>query len=136
MKIFIVCSKKFYPLVSDIVKELESTAHVITLPNSFDDPTAEARYRDLGTEEHSKWKAKMLKRSTDIITENDAVLVLNFEKNGIENYIGGATFLEMHDAFRLGKHIFLFNDIPEGMLRDEIISFNPIVINGDVRKIE
>ena len=42
--------------------------------------------------------------------EMDAVLVLNLdkEKNGeiLKNYIGGATFLEMYDAFRLGKKIY------------------------------
>jgi hypothetical protein len=34
--------------------------------------------------------------------------------------LGGATFLEMYDAFRLNKQIFLYNDIPEGMLYDEL----------------
>lgn len=66
----------------------------------------------------------------------DSVLVLNFDKNGKKNYIGGATFLEMYDAFRLGKKIYMWNDIPHGILRDEIIGFNPIVINGDLEKIE
>jgi hypothetical protein len=65
----------------------------------------------------------------------DSVLVLNFEKNGQTNYIGGATFLEMYDAFRLGKKIYMFNNIPEGILKDEIIGFNPILINGDLNNI-
>ncbi|MBU6388415.1 hypothetical protein KGQ72_00830 [Patescibacteria group bacterium] len=115
---------------------METDTHIVTLPNSYDDPTAEGRYKNLGAGEHSKWKAEMLKRSTDIIGKNDAVLVLNFEKDGVKNYIGGATFLEMHDAFRLGKTIFLFNEIPDGILRDEIVSFNPIVINGDLSKVK
>jgi hypothetical protein len=89
----------------------------------------------MGNVDHSKWKAGMLKHSTEIIDNNDAVLVLNFEKNGVSNYIGGATFLEMHDAFRLNKKMFLYNDIPEGILRDEIIGFNPDIINGDLSKI-
>ena len=29
----------------------------------------------------------------------DAVLTLNFDKNGQKNYIGGATFLEVYDAW-------------------------------------
>lgn len=66
----------------------------------------------------------------------DAVLVLNYDKNKdgkiYKNYIGGATFLEMYDAFRLGKKIFLMNDIPEGMLFDEIEGFNPIILNGNI----
>ena len=38
----------------------------------------------------------------------------------------------MYDAFRLGKKIFMINDIPEGMLYDEIDGFSPIIINGDL----
>lgn len=70
----------------------------------------------------------------------DAVLVLNFdkEKDGeiYKNYIGGATCLEMYDAFRLNKHIYLYNDIPEGILFDEIEGFTPIVLNRDLNLIE
>ena len=53
-----------------------------------------------------------------------------------KNYIGGATFLEIYDAFRLNKKIYLYNDIPEGMLYDEIQGFAPIIINGDLSKIK
>ena len=109
--------------------------HIITLPNCYDDPATEERYRNLGNEEHSKWKAEMLKHSTDIVGENDAVLVLNFEKHEVKNYIGGATFLEMYDAFRLGKKIFMYNNVPEGILKDEIIGFDPVIINDDLSKI-
>ena len=135
MKILLICSKKFYDRVPAIKKELENAEHEISLPNCFDDPGTEARYRDMGKEEHAKWKASMLKHSAEVINNMDAVLVLNFEKNGVKNYIGGATFLEMYEAFRLGKKIFTFNDIPEGMLKDEISSFAPIVIDGKLNMV-
>ena len=70
----------------------------------------------------------------------DAVLVLNYDKNKngeiYKNYIGGATFLEMYDAFRLNKKIFLMNDIPRGMLFDEIEGFNPTVLNGSINLVK
>ena len=53
-----------------------------------------------------------------------------------KNYIGGATFLEIYDAFRLGKKIYLYNDVPEGILYDEIQGFNPFIINADLSKIK
>ena len=135
MKIFLICSKKFYDRIPDIKSELEKNSHIITLPNCYDDPLTEEKYRNLGCDEHAKWKAEMFKHSIDVIKENDAVLVLNFEKNGIENYIGGATFLEMYDAFKLNKKIYLYNDIPNGILTDEIIGFGPVLINSDINKI-
>jgi hypothetical protein len=136
MKILIICSKKFYDKIPDIKQRLEAAEHEIFLPNCFDDPDTEARFRDLGREEHASFKAKMFRQSGEVIESMDAVLVLNFEKNSVPNYIGGATFLEMYDAFRLGKKIFMYNDIPEGILRDEIVGFGPILIEGDLDKTD
>lgn len=136
MKIFIICSKTFYGKIPQIKKVLEENGHIVTLPNCYNDPATEERYRNLGKEEHSKWKAEKLKHSTVVIENNDAVLVLNLEKNGVQNYIGGATFLEMYDAFRLNKKMFLYNDVPEGILKDEIAGFNSVVINGDLSRVK
>jgi len=135
MKIFIICSKKFYDKIPPIKQSLEFNGHIISLPNCFDDPSIEARQKKLNNEDYAKWKASMIMHSEKVISDIDAVLVLNFEKQGVPNYIGGATFLEMYDAFRLNKKIFLFNDTPDGILRDEIAGFCPILINGDLSKI-
>ena len=134
MKIFLICSKAFYPKLAKIKEELESMGHVITLPNCYSCPETEAMYR--GTEEHARWKASMIKHSEEVIGGVDAVLVVNYDKNGYKNYIGGATFLEIYDAFRLGRKIFFMNDLPEGMLKDELIGFNGMVINEDLTKIK
>lgn len=136
MKIFVICSKKFYSRIEDIKTKLENKGFEVVLPNCYDDPSTEQRMWDLGKEEHQKFKSKMYKQSEETISNVDAVLVLNFDKEKdnitLKNYIGGATFLEMYDAFRLGKKIYLFNDIPEGMLYDEIEGFGPIIINGNL----
>ena len=129
MKVFIICSKTFYDKVMPIKQILEEVGHIISLPNCFEDSGTEARYREMGKKEHAKWKADMIKHSEDVIIQNDAVLVLNFDKNGQSNYVGGATFLEMYDAFRLGKRIYMYNDVPEGMLKDEIEGFEPVILN-------
>ena len=140
MKILVICSKEFYSKIEEVKQELEKNGNEVFLPNCYDDPTAEQKAWDLGVEEHQKFKAKMYKQSEDTISKMDAVLVLNLdkEKDGqvFKNYIGGATFLEMYDAFRLGKKIFLYNDIPEGMLYDEIEGFGPIVINGNLSLVK
>jgi hypothetical protein len=140
MKILIICSKKFYSKIEEVKKILEEKDIEVFLPNCYDDPTTEQRMWNLGKEEHQKFKAKMFRQSENTISKMDAVLVLNFdkEKDGkvYKNYIGGATFLEMYDAFRLNKQIFLYNDIPEGMLYDEIEGFGSIVINGNLDLIK
>lgn len=136
MKILIICSKAFYKDIEPIKEKLESMGHVVELPNSYYDGNVEEKAWKLGTKAHSEFKAKMFKMSEERIEKMDAVLALNFDKNRKKNYIGGATFLELYEAFRKNKKIYLYNDIPEGMLYDEISGFSPIVINGDLSLIK
>lgn len=140
MKVLIICSKQFYSKIEEIKEILKSRNIEVFLPNCYDDPSTEERMWKLGKKEHLEFKAKMYKQSEETIKNMDAVLVLNYDKNKdgeiYKNYIGGATFLEMYDAFRLDKKIFLMNDIPEGMLFDEIEGFNPIVLNGNINLVK
>lgn len=140
MNVLIICSKQFYGRIEVIKKELEKKNILVYLPNCYDNPAMEEKMRTLGKKEHQEFKARMFRQSEEVIHNMDAVLVLNYdkEKDGVvyNNYIGGATFLEMYDAFRLGKQIYLYNDIPEGILYDEIQGFNPIIINGNLDLIE
>lgn len=66
----------------------------------------------------------------------DAVLVLNFDKNGIKNYIGGNTLMEIGFAHVLNQKIFLWNPIPEmPYCKTEIEAMKPVIINGDLNLI-
>ena len=132
MRIFVICSKAFYKNIPPIKEKLEEMGHTIELPNSYYELDDEKNACDLGSDEHTKFKSKMLKMSSERMWRMDAVLTLNFDKDGKKNYIGGATFLELYEAFMQDKKIFLYNDIPEGMLFDEISGFSPVVINGDL----
>lgn len=132
MKILIICSKAFYKNIPPIKEKLEEMGYDVELPNSYYHPDAEKESWALGKEEHAAFKAKMFKMSQERIKNVDAVLTLNFDKNGKKNYIGGATFIEIYEAFMNEKKIYLYNDIPEGMLFDEISGFSPIVINGNI----
>ena len=136
MKIMILCSKYFYDKVPKIKEELEKVGHIITLPNSLDMPFKEEEMKKRSLEDHIKWKGEMIKVNKKNISPVDAVLVLNFDKNGEENYIGGATFLEVYEAFDLDKKIFFYNPLPNNRyFRDELTGMNPIIINKNLSKI-
>ena len=67
----------------------------------------------------------------------DAVLVLNYDKNGINNYIGGNTLMEIGFAHVLNQKIFLLNPIPEIFYyKTEIEAVKPTIINGDLTLIK
>ena len=140
MKIFIVCSKSFYTKVEYIKQELEKKGHTIIVPNLYEERAKEVESEStawrFGQTEHIKFKKNMYKMSREKIKNVDALLVLNFDKENKKNYIGGATFLEMHNEFLENKKIYLFNDIPQGDLYDEIHGFEPTIINGNLDLIK
>jgi hypothetical protein len=67
----------------------------------------------------------------------DAVLVLNLDKHGISNYIGGNTFLEIGFAHVLQQKIFLLNPIPDiEFYKTEIEAMKPVILNGDLSLVQ
>ncbi|QQR60549.1 hypothetical protein IPH19_04020 [Candidatus Uhrbacteria bacterium] len=132
MNLFLCTSKYLYDKVPAIKKELEARGHVITVPNCFDDPMKEEEMKKLGADAHREWKAGMIRLQREKILANDGILVLNFEKNGQPNYIGGATFLEIYQAFDNNRKIFLYNPLPQNTFTDELKAMGPIVIDGNL----
>jgi len=66
----------------------------------------------------------------------DAVLVLNYDKNGIKNYVGGNTLMEIGFAHILNQKIFMINPIPEmPYCKTEIEAVKPIILDGDLSLI-
>ena len=136
MKIYISCSKMFYDQVESIKLQLEDLGHHITPPNGWNDASSEELIQKLDIALCIEWKAEMIRKNSKLVNACDGILILNFSKNGIENYIGGATFLEGYKAFESGKKIFLYNPIPSGLLRDELVGFNPTIIYGDLTRVQ
>jgi hypothetical protein len=70
------------------------------------------------------------------ILESDAILIVNLEKKGIKNYIGGNVLIEMGQAYVNGRTIFLSHAIPTALpYTPEIECMDPICLNGDLRNI-
>ncbi|MDD5331811.1 MAG: hypothetical protein PHE43_03240 [Candidatus Nanoarchaeia archaeon] len=66
----------------------------------------------------------------------DAVLVLNLDKHGIENYIGGNTLMEIGFAHVLNQKVFLMNPVPDMFYcKTEIEAVKPKIIYGDLKNI-
>ncbi len=135
MKIFIACSKYFYDRIIPIKGFLEERGHEVFLPNSFDEPFAEEKFKKMSEKQHIEWKGMMMRKDEENIEPMDGVLVLNFEKKGIVNYIGGATFLEVYVAWKMGKKIFFYNPLPNCSFTDELKGMAPIVINKNLELI-
>lgn len=67
----------------------------------------------------------------------DAVLVLNLDKHGIKNYVGGNTLMEIGFAHVLGQKIYMLNPVPDiPYYKTEIEAMNPIILNGDLSQLK
>lgn len=140
MRVLIVCSTSFYEYVEDIKNKLESFGYEVDLPNCYDNPVTNEDNKKMSESEYLKFFKDMYKESEEKVGLCDAILVLNYTKvkNGVtyDNYIGAATFLEMYEAFMQNKKIYVYNNLPDSMLLDEIKGFNPIILNGNLDLIK
>lgn len=126
MKILLICSAKFEDREREYAIALEGYGHEVLFTAGHDDPRTEG-------ESLLKYGARMMRKSITTILTIDAVLCLNFDKDGQRNYIGGATFCEMAYAFEHEKKIFILNDLPDDpKIRFEVEMFNPVMLYSDL----
>jgi len=143
MKITICSSLAFSKEIGEIAEKLKSLGHEVFLPETSEkilagliDVAEVEKEKQDGTAAQRTIKNNAIINHYNKIKESEAILALNYDKNGIKNYIGGSVFLEIGFAFVLAKKIFLLNDISDMSYRDEIIAMQPIIINNDLNKIK
>lgn len=137
MKIAICTSMVFSEKMIKIKADLEKLGHTV-----FISGFAQAY---IGKTVKQKEKLTLFhKNNKDAIREfwkkiktSNAILVLNYDRRGIKNYIGGNTLMEIGFAHVLGKKIFLMNPVPKILYyQSEIEATKPVVIYGDLSKIK
>ena len=136
MRIVVCGSMIFFRQMVELKKELTLCGHSVTLPHRAGEyANGNLPPESPGESAANKIKYDLIRFYFEEINKGDAVLVLNGERHGVPNYIGGNTFLEMGFAHVLNKKIFLLNPIPEIGYKDEIIAIQPTVLDGDFSKI-
>lgn len=110
---------------------LEELGFRVLLPN-----LGEANdYAVLSLEDQAVHKNAMMIDHLKKIKESDAILVVNEKQKDIDGYIGANSFLEIGMAFAFGKKIFLWGPIPEQPNKVEIMGLLPVLVEGDIQKI-
>ncbi len=143
MKTITICSSaNFYRQAVDIQDQLQKHGYEVIIPI-----TAERMKEsgDFDVSHYKTWfadandygkKAELIRAHFDKIAAGDAILVLNYEKHGVQNYIGGNVLMEMSLAFYLEKPIFVINEAPkESTFLEEILGMQPVFLQGDVDKL-
>ena len=136
MKICICCSLAFTDEVKEIANRLHELGHEVLLPNGvIIDAIYKADFDSIKAKRGNGYD--FIREHFKKIEESDAMLVCNFTKNGIDNYIGANTFLEMGFAYYIKKPIYALNPLPDyKYINDELLNFDVKVINGDLSEIK
>ena len=143
MKTISVCSSSaFYQEVIDIQATLEHRGYTVLVPanalemkrNGDYDVTHYKTWYEDAKDYHKK--SALMRGHFGEIEKADAILVVNNEKRGVPNYIGGNTLIEMSLAFYLNKPIFVLNELPEeSSFIEEIRGMNPTVLHGKLEAL-
>lgn len=141
MKITVCGSVKFAKNLVDVHRQLEKMGHQPMMHEGMfgiADGTAKQLIEGIATNHaETKRKYNFIKWWYNCIVSGDAIVVCNFDKNGIKNYVGGNTLMEIGFAYVNDKKIFLLNPIPEGVpYSDEIKAMVDVVLNGDLNLIK
>lgn len=126
----------------EIYHQLEKLGHkpithkiMFRIADGTDEEVIEAKNR--GEHFRMKQKYNLIKWWYNSIKKSDAIIVCNFDKKGIKNYIGGNTLMEMGFAHVLNKKVFLLNPPPTDVsYTDEIKAMVTLVLNGDLSEIK
>lgn len=136
MKIGVAGSMQFTDKMIAVCDELEKLGHQSFMSKFKDNYVGKTDDEIEKIKLKDKYERDAIREFWQPMQNADALLVLNFDKHDIKNYIGGNTFLEMGFAHVLNQKIYLWNPIPEmPYFHTELLAMRPVVINGDLTKI-
>jgi len=136
MKIGIIGSMQYTEKMIEARDELIKRGHNAFVTNLADPFIGKTDEEKETIKIHQKNNLDAIREFWRLMQGADAVLVMNFDKHGIKNYIGGNTLMEIGFAHVLDQKIFLYNPIPEiPYYKSEIEAVKPIIINEDLSKI-
>jgi len=113
--------------IQEIARDLEAIGDTVYLPN-----VSEAEVTGVALR---KRKPDLIKDHYTKIRAADVLIVANYDKKGIKNYIGGNTLIEMAFAYALGKSIYLMNNVPEMDYTDEIHGLEPKILHNNINEL-
>jgi nucleoside 2-deoxyribosyltransferase len=137
MKIAICASMVFAEKMVQIKDQLEELRHEAFISQFAEGYLGRTESEKEQSAIHDKNEHDAIRKFWEIIKKSDAIFVLNYDRKGIENYIGGNTLMEIGFAHVLEKKIFLMNPIPDiEYYRSEIEAVRPVILERNLDKIK
>ncbi|OKY78446.1 MAG: hypothetical protein BTN85_0937 [Candidatus Methanohalarchaeum thermophilum] len=142
MKVTLCGSLEFTEEIGEVASELKENGFEVVIPKT----SKKILEGDVSLSKIKEEKntGEIVERAKDLdviryyfkkIKNSDSILVINKDKHGIKNYIGGNVLLEMGFAHVLDKKIYLWNPIPNMRYTDEIKVMKPKVIDQNIEEL-
>lgn len=131
---------KFAEDMVKIQKQLNEIGHTALVPLGTESHLEDKEFvEDL--DNNLEWciTNDIMRRNFQQLAGCDAVLVLNYKRNGVEGYIGISALMEMGVAHYLNKKIFLMQKTPhykDARWAQEVAIMQPTILEGDLTKIK
>ena len=136
MRIGVAGSMQYTEKMMEICEALSKQGHEAFMSKFADAYVGKTDEEKEKLKLHHKYNHDAIREFWKQMQGADALVVANYVKYGIKNYIGGNSFLEMGFAHVLNQKIFLMNPIPDvPYYGTEITAMKPIVLNGDLSKV-
>jgi hypothetical protein len=134
-KIFIGGSMHFSKKMLEVQKQLQKLGYEALVPTDthecLDNP-------NLNMDVDHCTSRDIDKENFDLVVKSDAFLVLNYPKNNIDGYIGGATLMEIGLCRHFNIPVILLHSLPsKNKLRYslEVEITKPYILNGNIENI-
>ncbi len=135
-------SAAFYKQVVDVADQLTSRGYTVFVPETaekmrergnFDVAAVKTWYAN--PEDYHE-KTRLMEAHFAKVVEGDITLVLNYTKNGIDGYVGGAVLMEMLVAYQHKKPIYLLNPVSDAcIIKEEVFGLRPVILDGDLSRL-
>lgn len=137
MKIGIIGSMQHTEKMLELKDKLEKMGHKVFVSKFAKSMVGKSDSEKEKMKLHQKYNQDAIRGFWKLMQGADAVLVANYDKEKIKNYIGGNTLMEIGFAHVLNQKIFLLNPVPDiSYYQTEIKAVRPIILNGDLTKIK
>lgn len=135
MKITICGSLKFHDNLLVLEEKLKNLGHIVYMPVKAEG--VDYWEKDGTARVAAKKGMDLISKHMDKIQKSDAILVCNYDKKDITNYVGANTFAEILMAHYFKKKIFFLNPIPaQDYISEELLSVDPVIVNGKLESID
>ncbi len=130
-KVVLCGSMTFYGDMLRVRDRLSEARIASWLPDAEDE-----RMMALRQDEYERFKRRVSLAHLRRVRHRSAfaVVVLNLDKQGVQDYIGPSTFAEIAMATAFGKRVYLLGDYPR-VYADELIAWGSTALNGQLDKL-